>query len=101
MIDWEASLKELNEARRSGDFVKVATVELTRGEAERIHAAGLFVVNGRGVWQIDYSTAQNTFCGRLIVHAAGLTKRGRFYVMDAAAVNKLLGAEIVGAPETV
>lgn len=101
MIDWEASLKELNEARRSGDFVKVAAVELTRGEAERIHAAGLFVVNGRGVWQIDYSTAQNTFCGRLIVHAAGLTKRGRFHVMDAAAANKLLGGEIVRAPETV
>lgn len=101
MIDWEASLKELNEAKRSGDFVKVATVELTRGEAERIHAAGLFVVNGRGVWQIDYSTAQNTFYGRQIVHAAGLTKRGRFHVMDAAAVNRLLGGEIVRAPETV
>lgn len=33
--------------------------------------------------------------------AAGLTKRGRFHVMDAAAANKLLGAEIVGAPDTV
>lgn len=101
MIEWEANLKEINEAKHNGNIIKVAMVELTRGEAERIHAAGLFVVNGRGVWQIDYSTAQNTFCGRLIVHAAGLTRRGRFHVMDAAAVNKLLGAEIVGAPETV
>ena len=101
MIEWQANFKEINEAKRNGDVVKVATVELTRGEAERIHAAGLFVVNGRGVWQIDYSTAQNTFCGRLIVHAAGLTRRGRFHVMDAVAVNKLLGAEIVRAPETV
>lgn len=101
MIEWEANLKEINEAKHNGNIIKVATVELTRGEAERIHAAGLFVVNGRGVWQIDYSMAQNTFYGRQIVHAAGLTKRGRFHVMDAAAVNKLLGAEIVGAPETV
>lgn len=97
MIEWQANFEEINEAKRNGDVVKVATVELTRGEAERIHAAGLFVVNGRGVWQIDYSTAQNTFCGRLIVRVAGLTRRGRFHVMDAAAVNRLLGGEIVRA----
>ena len=101
MIEWQVNFKEINEAKRNGDVVKVAAVELTRGEAERIYAAGLYVVNGRGVWQIDYSRAQKTFYGRLIVRAAGLTRRGRFHVMDAAAVNNLLGAEIVMAPETV
>ena len=101
MIEWQASLKEIREARYNGDVVKVAAVELTRGEAERIYAAGLFIVNGRGVWQIDYSTAQKTFYGHLIVRAAGLTRRGRFHVMDAAGVNRLLKADIVIAPGTV
>lgn len=101
MIEWEANLKEINEAKHNGNIIKVATVELTRGEAERIHAAGLFVVNGRGVWQIDYSTAQKTFYGHLIVRAAGLTRRGRFHVMDAAGVNHLLKADIVIVPGTV
>lgn len=101
MIEWQASIQESKEAQARGEIVKIGSVELTRGEAERIHAAGLFVVNGRGVWQIDYSTAQGVYYGRLIVRAAGLVKRGRFHVMEAVAVNRLLGAEIVGALDRI
>lgn len=95
MIEWEASYKELNESRLNGDILKIAGAELTRGEAARIYENNLFIVNGRGVWQVLYSTAQRTYYGQNIIRQSGLTKRGRFHVMDAAAVNRLIGAAVV------
>lgn len=95
MIEWEASYKELNKARLNGDIIKIAGVELTRGEAERIYDNNLFIVNGRGVWQVLYSNAQAMFYGQNIIRQSGLTKRGRFHVMDAEAVNHLFGAAVV------
>lgn len=95
MIEWEASCKELNEAQLNGNILKIAGAELTRGEAARIYENNLFIVNGRGVWQVLYSTAQRTYYGQNVIRQSGLTKRGRFHVMDAAAVNRLVGAAVV------
>lgn len=95
MIEWKASYKELNEAQLNGDILKIAGAELTRGEAARIYENNLFIVNGRGVWQVHYSNAQQTFYGQNIIRRSGLTKRGRFHVMDGKAVNRLIGAAVV------
>ena len=64
MIEWEASYKELNEAQLNGDILKIAGAEFTRDEAMRIYQNNLFIVNGRGVWQVLYSTAQRTYYGQ-------------------------------------
>ena len=95
MIEWEASFNEIHEARRNGDILKIAGAEFTRDEAMRIYQNNLFIVNGRGVWQVLYSTAQRTYYGQNIIRRSGLTKRGRFHVMDAAEVNRLVGAAVV------
>lgn len=95
MIEWEASYKELNEAQLNGDILKIAGAEFTRDEAMRIYQNNLFIVNGRGVWQVLYSTAQRTYYGQNIIRQSGLTKRGRFHVMDGKAVNRLIGAAVV------
>lgn len=95
MIEWKASYKELNEAQLNGDILKIAGAEFTRDEAMRIYQNNLFIVNGRGVWQVHYSTAQRTYYGQNIIRRSGLTKRGRFHVMDAAEVNRLIGAAVV------
>lgn len=95
MIDWKASYKELNEAQLNGDILKIAGAELTRCEAARIYENNLFIVNGRGVWQVLYSTAQRTYYGQNIIRRSGLTKRGRFHVMEAKEVNRLVGAAVV------
>lgn len=90
MKEWIASLKEINEARLNHDIINVGTTQLTGGEARRIYEYGYYVVNGRGVWQIDYSNAQQTFIARLILKYKGLTRRGRYYVMDAALLKAFL-----------
>ena len=95
MIQWESSFNEIHEARRNGDILKIAGAELTRGEAARIYENNLFIVNGRGVWQVLYSTAQRTYYAQNIIRQSGLTKRGRFHVMDAKEVNRLIGATVV------
>lgn len=95
MVNWESDYKELHDAQLNGDIIKIAGVELTRGEVERIYYNNLFIVNGRGVWQILYSNAQAMFYGQNIIRQSGLTKRGRFHVMDAAAVNHLIGFAVV------
>lgn len=95
MIEWKANYKELNDAQLNGDIIKIAGAELTRGEVERIYNNNLFIVNGRGVWQVLYSNAQAVFYGQNIIRQNGLTKRGRFHVMDAKSINNLIGAAVV------
>lgn len=75
--------------------MKIGKTEITRGEAERLHESGLFLVDGRGVWQINFSAAQRCYYGQLLIRESGLTRRGKYKIMDAAGVNNLLDTVIL------
>lgn len=77
------------------NIIKAGTTELTEAEAKSIHEQEKFVVNYSGVFQPHYSQAQNQFYFSKICNVKGLAKRGRFYILDGAFINKLLGYTLI------
>ena len=76
-------------------IVKIGSVELTHEESLRYYQEGKYIVNYGGVYQLHYSTAQKVVYGRKIYSCRGLTRRGRFFAMDAQTVNHLVGFPLV------
>ena len=80
------------------DTIKIGSVELTRTEAEKFCQEGKYIVVCRHIYALHYSTAQQCVYGSQIYYERGtlpLTKRGRFIVISAADVNRLVGMTIV------
>ena len=71
------------------------TIECTEEEVQKWYDAGKYIVKYNGVHQIFYSQAQQTYYTHHIIYKNGMTKRGRFFVMSAEQVNKLLGGNYV------
>lgn len=78
------------------DIVKIGNVEFLPQEAAEMYEKGLFVVAFRRVYQVNYSAAQNRYYGQEVYCSAEpLTRRGRFFRMTGAAVNHLIGYELL------
>ena len=76
------------------DTIKIGSVELTRTEAEKFCQERKYIAVYRRIYALHYSTAQQCVYGREIYYERGalpITKRGRFIVISAADVNKLVG----------
>lgn len=76
-------------------IVKIGSVELTPDEAEKYYSEGKYIVTYGCIYQLFYSTAQKRVYGQVIHRSKGMTRRGRFFAMDAATVNHLVGFNLV------
>ena len=79
----------------SEKIIKIGSVELYQSDVEMIYNENKYVVNYSGVYQIFYSQAQRQYYGKCVYRCKGLTLRGRFFIKDGAAVNKLIGHELL------
>ena len=80
------------------DTIKIGSVELTRTETEKFCQEGKYIVACRRIYALHYSMAQQRVYGSQIYYERGalpFTKRGRFIVISAADVNRLVGTAIV------
>lgn len=81
-------------------IVKIGSVELTEAEAERYYSEGRYIVTYGCIYQLHYSTAQRKVYGSVIYRQKGMTRRGRFFAMDAETVNHLVGFSLVYSDKT-
>lgn len=81
--------------KKMENIIKAGTTELTEADVKSIHEQNKFVVNYSGVFQPHYSEAQKQFYFSKICSVKGISKRGRFYVLDGAYINKLLGYTLI------
>lgn len=76
-------------------IVKIGRVELTLEDAERYYSERKYIVTYGCIYQLFYSTAKKTVYGKGIYKQAGMTRKGRFFAMDAETVNHLVGFKLV------
>ena len=78
-------------------MVKVGRIELTEAEADRYYMSGKrYFVNNSSIFALSYSTNAGYHSRPIYRSPSGLlTKRGRFFAYDAAAVNHLLGYKLL------
>ena len=81
-------------------IVRIGGVELTPEEAERYYLDGKYIVTYECIYQLFYSTAQKRVYGQVIHRSQGMTRRGRFFAMDAETVNHLVGFSLVNDSKT-
>lgn len=77
------------------EIVKIGTVELSRSEAEAIYNERKYICSYSGIFQINYSKAQNKYYGQKVISYKGYASRGRFYIQTASEVNSVLGKQIL------
>lgn len=77
------------------EIVKIGRVELTPEEAEQFYQEGKYIVTYGCIYQLFYSVAQKNVYGQVIYRQPGLTRKGRYFAMDAETVNHLVGHELV------
>lgn len=78
-------------------IVRIGGVELTPEEAERYYLDEKYIVTYGCIYQLFYSTAQKRVYGQVIYRSQGMTRRGRFFAMDAETVNHLVGFNLVNS----
>lgn len=79
---------------------RIGRVELTPEEAERYYLEEKYIVTYGCIYQLFYSTARKRVYGQVIYRSKGMTRRGRFFAMDAEAVNRLVGFNLVNSSKT-
>ena len=73
----------------------IGGVELSRSEVEQYYNEKRYIVCFSGVFQINFSQANNRFYGQLVIAKKGISKRGRFYAMKAKEINDILNEKIL------
>lgn len=76
-------------------IIKAGSVELTEAEAFQIYEKNKYIVSYSGIFQPFYSNAQRTTYFNKISNIKGLARRGRFYIMDGATINHILGYKLL------
>jgi len=77
--------------------VSVAGVQFYEEEIPAIlESSKKYLVNYRGVYEIRKRKTSSGFYGKSLLQKKGLTRRGRFFLMDRDSVNKLLGFDLIG-----
>ena len=78
----------------TGKIIKIGNVELTEQEAQQYYTDGKYIVAYSHIYKLVRTTRNPEIHGKSIYTAKGMTRRGRFYVMDATTVNHLVGQNI-------
>lgn len=76
-------------------YCKAGSVELTEKEAFRIYDEKKYIATSTAVYQPHYSQAQNAVYFSKVLTVKGIARRGRFYTMTAAQINRILDKEIL------
>ena len=82
-------------AGRYENIYTIGRTEITESDAWKIYEAGKYILNYSGVWQICYSQAQRRFYGMNVYNHKGMARRGRFYTLTGAEVNRLVGFNLL------
>jgi len=77
------------------NICRIGNVELTESQVRDIYESDRYIVTYSRVYQVFYSQAQCRFYGVELYRQPGMARRGRFHIMTAAAVNHLLGFDLV------
>lgn len=77
------------------EIIKIGGVELYESEVRQLYEEHKYIVTYGGVWQIFYSAAQKMFYGQKVIAEKGITRKGRFYTMDAKTINHLVGSKVL------
>lgn len=76
------------------NIIKIGTVELTPQEAEQLYNAGKYIVTYSTIYKLIKTPHFPQVHGKAIHKAKGMTRRGRFYAMDAETVNNVFGINL-------
>lgn len=81
-------------------IVKIGPVELYVEDVQKMLEENKYIVTYTKIYQIHFSQAQNRFYGSCIYTydrkgGPGMTRRGRFYALPAAEVNRLVGCNLI------
>lgn len=81
------------------NIVKIGRVELLESEALKMYQEQKYIVTYSAIFQLFYSVNAGIYGQKIYQkptkESVGFTRRGRFYAMDAKAVNHLLGFNLV------
>ena len=97
-LDFSQWMKRRGEVLQRNEVVKIGNVDLFPEEAAEAYERGLYIVAFRRVYQVNYSAAQGRYYGQEVYYSADslpLTRRGRYFSMSAAEVNRLIGHELM------
>lgn len=82
------------------EIVKIGNVELKTYEAKEIYISQKYIVTYSKIYQVMYSQVQGLLYGHIVYvkpqnTGIGYTRKGRFAIMDANQVNKMLGFNLI------
>lgn len=79
------------------NVIRIGTVELFPEEAIKLYNEKKYIMTYSKIFQLFYSQAQGRVYGREVYCKpnAGFARRGRFYAVNAEAVNSLLGFKLL------
>lgn len=78
----------------TGKIIRIGTVELTEQEAQQYYDDGKYIVTYSKIYKLVRTARNPEIHGHVVYTAKGMTRRGRFFAMDAATVNHLVGQNI-------
>lgn len=78
-------------------IIRIGNVELYADEALKLYTEKQYIVTYSRIYQLHYSAAQKRVYGTEIYYQPKLCLRGRYHTMSAAAVNRLIGKELLNA----
>lgn len=76
-------------------YVTIDRVQLSESEVRKIYEEKKYIVTNRGVSQVCYSSAQQKYYGYQVIKIHDIARRGRYYVMDAKAINRIIGNNVL------
>lgn len=94
----EAILKKyemIGENMGNMDIIKIGSVELTVSDAEKYYEQNKYICTNKAIYKIFINTVSHQYCGKKVMDAKGFAGIGRFYALDAASVNHVMGKEVI------
>jgi hypothetical protein len=85
----------LKKGSKKMKIIKIGNVELTEDTAIRLYEEHKYIVTYSKIYALHWSNAQQGVYGTEIYKSTGLTRKGRFFAMDAASINHILGFKLL------
>ena len=73
-------------------IIKIGSVELFETEARRFFEEGRYLVTYSKIYKIIRKGGR--FCGKVVHTEKGMTRRGRFFAMDATTIYNIFGLHL-------
>lgn len=76
------------------NIIRIGNVELTEQEAERLYNADKYIVTYGAIYKLIKTARFPQVHGKAIHKEKGMTRRGRFYAMDAETIQNVFGLTV-------